>query len=139
MRKLITRFLHLLILLILLTSCSSFHSMSDNKPIVITQSSQGLEFTVNIEIGNKIVIAIEQYKVDKGYYPSSLSDLLPKYLSEIPKTYSGDDFRYNKLVPSSLMNWDPYLVSFDLTNAKNVGCAYSRFYKKWECGPKNPQ
>ena len=42
------------------------------------------------EIGNTIVIALEQYKNDHGQYPDQLSLLVPHYLSNIPDHLVGD-------------------------------------------------
>jgi hypothetical protein len=38
-----------------------------------------------ITIGNTIVEALERYKLDKGEYPESLEQLVPDYMSKIPK------------------------------------------------------
>lgn len=39
--------------------------------------------------------AINQYGMNVGYYPPSLSALVPAYLQSVPKTDSGEDFYYN--------------------------------------------
>jgi hypothetical protein len=127
----------IIIVFLFLSSCADIELTKDKGTQVVTKSAQEEEYTLNIGKGNLLVISIEQYKKDKGNYPNSLAELVPMYLSELPPTYAGDSFRYVKLIPSSLMNWDPYLISFDLSSENTVRCSYSPYYRYWECGPKN--
>jgi hypothetical protein len=39
--------------------------------------------------------AINQYGMAVGYYPPTLSALVPTYLQSVPKTDGGEDFYYN--------------------------------------------
>ncbi len=48
------------------------------------------------QAGNQIVKALGQYSADHGRYPLSLSDLSPKYLSDIPSpTWGLQEWRYS--------------------------------------------
>ena len=46
--------------------------------------------------GTKLLIAIKMYKNDKNSYPATINDLMPLYLTEIPKDpYNGESMRYS--------------------------------------------
>lgn len=84
-----------LAILFLFTSCTKNVQSRE-----LVQSQQKIEITnvapeflplgehekVLLEKGNKIVSALEAYRAEKGGLPESLDDLVPQYLSEIPKT-----------------------------------------------------
>ncbi len=44
--------------------------------------------------GNRIVEALHEYKQYEGRYPSSLTDLAPEYLNDLPTQPNGEPFRY---------------------------------------------
>lgn len=79
------------------------------------------------EVGNKIVKALEMYNQDYGQYPENLEMLVPQYLSEVPKTSTGDDFFYK------LRNLDGYYLGFELFSHSTKGCGYLYNYQMWEC------
>ena len=81
------------------------------------------------EIGNKIVVAIENYYQDFGNYPKSLEDLIPRYLDEIPQTTTGHGFAYQ------LYENNYYVLKFPFTR-RNIACGYSNgpdTIGGWEC------
>jgi hypothetical protein len=43
------------------------------------------EFSAQAKRGQIIVLALEKFKSDSGYYPDSLSRLFPQYLESFPK------------------------------------------------------
>lgn len=86
------------------------------------------------EIGDGIIEAIENYYVDKGLYPSTLGDLVPMYLSKIPKTITGHDFAFILHRP------DYFTLKFPFTRRSNnkvqYTCGYSagpNIIGEWEC------
>ena len=51
----------------------------------------------SMQIGDRIVEALDLYRADTGDYPVSLEMLVPKYLDEIPAPMLGDQvWRYNR-------------------------------------------
>ncbi|MHC4153790.1 MAG: hypothetical protein ACYST6_02525 [Planctomycetota bacterium] len=51
----------------------------------------------SMQIGDRIVEALNLYRADTGHYPVSLEMLVPKYLDEIPAPTWGEQFwRYNQ-------------------------------------------
>ena len=86
------------------------------------------------EIGDQIVEAIERYYQDKGIYPNSLNDLVPVYIEEIPKTFTGRGFAYVLHSP------DYFTLKFPFTRRSNdkvqFACGYSdgvTTIGEWEC------
>jgi hypothetical protein len=86
------------------------------------------------EIGYQIVAALERYYQDKGNYPGTLEGLVPNYLDEVPKTYTGYIYYY-----------DPYETDYYIliypwtrvnTDQRKVACLYSNrsIPNDWECG-----
>jgi hypothetical protein len=47
---------------------------------------------------NKIITALECYKVDRGIYPKELNELAPRYIKSIPspKLFDKQSFRYSR-------------------------------------------
>ena len=54
--------------------------------LFILPSGRAREFRAKAESGQPVVHAIEEFKIQTGNYPNSLSDLVPKYLRELPET-----------------------------------------------------
>ncbi len=81
------------------------------------------------ESGEVIIEAIDAFFQDYIDYPISLEDLIPKYLSEVPKTINAGEFYYfvNKA--------DIYLVGFYLSSDNDkFSCTYSKKLDFWDCG-----
>ena len=77
----------------------------------------------SIDEGNRIIIAIEQYKNDNGALPDRLELLQPKYLSSIPKPY----------VPP--YNWEYKINGSNFTLRVTLDyyplCSYSSEQSEW--------
>ena len=43
-----------------------------------------------------VITALEQFKADKGFYPETLAELVPDYLSAVPTKDDVLDFSYRK-------------------------------------------
>ncbi|MBA4385813.1 MAG: hypothetical protein C0410_13835 [Anaerolinea sp.] len=56
-------------------------------------------FSSNLDIGSEkakpIITALNAYKIDKGYFPSHLDELVPIYLKKIPKPGLFQDYCYD--------------------------------------------
>ena len=74
-----------------------------------------------------IIEAIAIYEQDYGQLPERLDVLVPKYLSEIPKTTMGQDFDY------SLNDLDGYYLCFYSARTENWGCCYYHRLERWDC------
>ena len=85
------------------------------------------EINANQELAEPILLAIERYEEEHGYLPEGLSSLLPTYLSAIPKTVKGQDFRYE------LHDIDRYYLCFDVLTKPSVGCCYYGSLDFWDC------
>ena len=77
----------------------------------------------SIDEGNKIIIAIEQYKNDNGALPDSLDLLQPKYLSSIPKPY-GPPYEWEYKINGSDFTLRVTLDYYPL-------CSYSSEQSEW--------
>jgi hypothetical protein len=69
--------------------------------ILAVRSSNALRhqaFVKASRVGDRVVLALAQYRIEKGEYPSSLEQLIPGYLQEIPYTgmIAYPEFRYRK-------------------------------------------
>jgi len=96
--------------IIILISCTDYDSRRDQ------------------EIGNSIISAITAYRNDHKALPSTLNDLIPKYISEIPSTSSGGEFRYI-LSPVD----GGYNLCFSGPRTKHSGCCYLPRFNLWDC------
>jgi hypothetical protein len=85
------------------------------------------EINANEGLAEPILMAIERYDEEHGHPPEELSSLLPAYLSAIPKTVGGQDFRYE------LNDIDRYYLCFDVLSKPSVGCCYYGRLDFWDC------
>lgn len=85
------------------------------------------EVRINKERANKIIDALDRYAQEDRGFPKDLAVLVPEYLDELPKTVSGDNFRY--------IVWPAgyYELSFSLVSKAHRGCGYMSRYEEWEC------
>jgi hypothetical protein len=72
-----------------------------------------------------ILRTVETYRGATGVYPMHLEDLIPDYLSSIPRLSNGSQFEYERL------GWN-YKLTFNYTNPLPVHCNYMPA-TKWEC------
>ena len=104
----------------------------------LPRSQVDQEMKSGIERGNRIVKAIETYHNATGQYPSTLNDMVPKYLSDIPITTTGQAFFYRLFDPNSPLAQEVYWVSFRAINQDHVACTYYRRLDYWDCDFASP-
>jgi hypothetical protein len=105
--------------------------------IELTSITMSNEFQSGKEQGSVIISAIEQFQDNKGRFPDSLNELLPKYLCQLPNTITGQIYTYKLLQPNEYNSWSSYLLSFEISNKVNTGCTYLSGLNQWECGPQS--
>lgn len=107
-------------------------------------SASAAPVTVEFEIedgkerGDRIVQAIEAYTSAKGFYPASLDDLVPDYLSEPPFTVTDQPFIYRVFDRTTVMSPEIYWVSFRVAGQSNLTCTYYRRLQYWDCNFSSP-
>ncbi len=82
--------------------------------------------------GNLIVEKLMEYKDNKGYYPESLNELIPSYLSSIPKPAfnHSDTFFYEIVDSTSVISRDNFILKYYGT--LEMEAKYTSKRKKWE-------
>lgn len=90
------------------------------------------EIRANQERASEIIKAINSYEQDYGQFPEQLDVLVPKYLSQLPKTIMGEMFTYS---PDHL---DGYYLIFDVVSKQNLGCRYIYRLQGWDCSYGDP-
>lgn len=97
-----------------------------------------LEIEDGIERGNRVVQAIEAYTRAEGFYPATLDDLSPDYLSELPFTSTDQAFFYRVFERTTIMSPEIYWVSFRVASQSNLTCTYYRRIQYWDCNFSSP-
>ena len=97
-----------------------------------------VEIQGGIERGDQVVEAIEAYFQARGFYPPSLSDLVPDYLPEVPVTISSQPFFYRVFERTTVMAPEIYWVAFKVISRENVTCTYYRRLQVWDCNFASP-
>ena len=103
-----------------------------------TETPVSQEIEGGIATGNEIVLAIEHYYLDHGYYPAALDDLLPAYLSSIPITSMGQTYFYRFFDGAHPMAAEGYWLSFRVSEQENLTCTYLRRLEYWDCNYASP-
>ena len=98
------------LIIFVLISCSDYDPQKDQK------------------ISESIIAAITAYKNDHNAYPTTLDNLIPKYIETIPLTSSRDKFRYF-LSPGD----GGYGLCFNTSSKKRAGCCYLSRFNLWDC------
>jgi len=80
--------------------------------------------TINKERAEVIISALYDYQQLNQTFPSSLTELTPDFLVEIPKPFLGGEFFYTTKV-------DGFILSFRVRS--NYGCGYTDRFGQWEC------
>lgn len=86
--------------------------------------------TFNLTQGDVIVSAIYAYEEKYQTVPTSLDQLSPEFLAEIPLTQAQTPFVYN---PTGRLKNEPWSISFEIEGYG--GCAYRPHYQFWDCWP----
>ena len=76
-------------------------------------------------ISEPVIAALEQFKIDKGFYPDALTELVPEYLSAVPTKDEILDFSYRKTEAS-------FAFSFHYIGPGMNTCTYTP-EEKWRC------
>lgn len=105
---------------------------------VPTQSLLDREIADGIQRGDQIIKAIETYRAEKGIYPLSLDDLIPRYMAEIPLTVNGRLFFYRLFDTAGPMAPEIYWLAFRAETRANVTCTYLRRLDYWDCNFASP-
>lgn len=84
----------------------------------------------NIQKMLDVVESVEKYFDDYGKYPSSIEELIPYYLDEIPFTIDGYEIVYktNKV----------YIYKVGFYPEQYKYCSYLKINNDWECGFSTP-
>ena len=72
-----------------------------------------------------VLRTLESYRGARGKYPEDLEDLVPDYLSRMPRLSNGVPFEYERLGSS-------YGLTFNYTNPLPIHCTF-RPGSKWSC------
>lgn len=120
------------------TSTLSRNSTATLSASASTRSPADAEINDGIARGNQIVQAIEAYTQSNGFFPASLTDLVPTYLTELPVTISGEPFFYRVFERTTVMAPEIYWVSFRVMSQEHVTCTYYRRLEYWDCNFSSP-
>lgn len=107
-------------------------------PTTAAPLSVELEIEDGMERGNRVVQAIEAYTSANGFFPASLDDLVPDYLTELPFTVTDQPFFYRVFDRTTVMSPEIYWVSFRVAGQRNVTCTYYRRLQYWDCNFSSP-
>lgn len=91
------------------------------------------ETIAGIEVGGRIIEALESYRAAHGAYPTDLSALVPDYLSEIPESPAGRPFAYRSFPAGHVMASELYWLAFALAEEPGIACTYYRRLQYWDC------
>ncbi len=103
-----------------------------------TFSPQDPEINDGIERGNRLIVAIEAYRSAEGHYPSTLSVLVPDYISAIPLTVTEQTFMYRLFDDSSPLAQEVYWLAFKVLRRAHTACTYFRRLDYWDCNFVSP-
>ncbi|GEM_PF-6524079 len=106
--------------------------------VVPTQSLLDREIAGGIQRGNQIIKAIEMYHTEKGVYPLSLNDLIPRYMVDIPLTTNGRPYFYRPFDVTSPLASEVYWLAFRAEVQDHVTCTYMRRLDYWDCDFASP-
>ncbi len=91
------------------------------------------QYSETIKSGGVIISAIEKYRQDNQKFPTSLEELKPKYLQQLPHTQYKIFFKEGlfRLIPDSSSRQKPPRLLF--TEDIFLLCEYSFAKKSWYC------
>jgi len=99
--------------------------------VVVACRSTADDPAINQDRAAKIVMALDQYKLDHGQFPRQMNSLIPIYLQEIPKTTGNKSFTYT---PDEV---EGYYLCFDYRQSSE--CCYMQRLQVWDCSPGCPE
>jgi hypothetical protein len=59
----------------------------------------------NRQVAHQTVDALEKFKTEMGQYPVKLEELVPSYMSEVPRTKKKQLFRYSRMSGGEPQSW----------------------------------
>lgn len=78
--------------------------------LAIVSGNVALQSTIANANAERIIVACEQFHAATGKYPDQMDELVPKYLSSIPRAKNAllmfSDFRYRSLEGNHQLMWD---------------------------------
>ncbi len=74
-----------------------------------------------------VVDAVEKYQADYGFYPESINELIPTYISQLPFTNEGYEIKYSLDKTRYI-----YMVIFWISDIQY--CGFLKVENDWECG-----
>lgn len=110
--------------LILLIFGLSMLTLSSCQPL--TRLERNEIISANQMLATPIIVALEEYHADKEDFPIDLSSLVPKYLDEVPKPTTNEQFSYDLYEARG-----GYILGFDID--EQSGCGYTPRFG-WDCG-----
>ncbi len=82
----------------------------------------------NQVVAQPIIIALNEYQQQNNdEYPQDLNDLVPDYLTALPKTIRGEEFQY---YPDEN---EGYYLCFGIGTKGKYGCCYNQRLASWDC------
>lgn len=85
------------------------------------------------ERAGELLIALKQYEQDNGKFPAIVEDLVPKYLSAIPRPARRYEYIYDACSDGS-----GYILYFRLARSNDEWCGYSSGAEEWKCTDSIP-
>lgn len=127
-----TRYELLILFLVLLpftTACRTWEDLEREREREQAWEQAGEEVSSNVVRASPIIAAIDAYEETEGRLPQQLAALVPTYLSDVPRTVTGDDFTYRR----DDRFGQGYYLCFDVSVRTHPGCCYHHRVKVWDC------
>ena len=86
---------------------------------------KGPNAAAGMRAGTAILRTLESFRGSRGVYPLSLEDMVPEYLSGLPRLSNGSSWEYQRLGGS-------FKLTFNYANPLPVHCSYEPG-TKWAC------
>lgn len=93
----------------------------------------GASLATGINKGEPILLAIEQYRQEKGIYPNALNSLIPEYFKSIPQPAWRYKYSYETCSSNS-----QYVLWFRRSNDADTYCGYASSISEWICSDSIP-
>jgi len=103
-----------------------------------TLGVSGSESTDGIQVGMRVVEAIQEYARAKGRLPDSLDALVPEQLLELPTTPIGQPYYYRLFSPDEFLADELFWLSFRVLSEDDTVCTYYARLGAWDCNHHSP-
>ncbi len=91
----------------------------------LPQPGQGPEAAAGKRSANVVLQAIDYYHSSRRVYPQDLDDMIPEYLSGMPRLADGVSVEYQRLGPN-------FKLTFNYRNPLPVHCSFEPS-TQWQC------